>query len=115
MDANVKNSYRFCGGVGSVMELSMKFPWMQIRDKLLEQTGLTATKNNKSWTIIKEREWLRSSAEVSRDVRGGVVLPQVHVFEAVDGEYWQVLGGFSQVVQRVSKLGAIGGQKVDAA
>ena len=98
------------------MELSMKFPWMQICDKLLEQTGLTATKNNnKSWTIIKEGEWLRSNAEVSRDVRGGVVLPQVHVFEAVDGEYWQVLGGFSQVVQRVSKLGAIGGQEVDAA
>ena len=43
------------------------------------------------------------------------MLPQVHVFEAVDGEYWQVLGGLSQMVQRVSKLGAIGSQEVDAA
>ena len=49
-----------------------------------------------------------------REVCGGVVRPQVHVFKAVDGEHWQVLGLFAQVVERMRELCTVCSQEVDA-
>ena len=60
--------------------------------------------------IQTHRQTDRQTGEYSREVCGGAVVPEIHVFEAVNHQQWQVVDCFTDVMKRMGELKTVSRQ-----